>query len=177
MDSADLSGCVTAFELTGQDELAACYRHLARHRRGIFALTATFEPFGLGPLEAMASGLPAVVTQNGGPSESLRDEEGQYGLLVDPDDPDSVAAALTRLAGDDDLWRAMQGAGSRRITDRYTWTRTAAGYMGVFEELAHDVGPPEVGLRPPNGEGGVEWLEKLYFGDGAGAGNGRRGEA
>ncbi|MCL7454734.1 MAG: glycosyltransferase, partial [Anaerolineae bacterium] len=65
-----LWGKVSAFSLNSQQELASAYRYLSK-RRSVFALTALYEPFGLAPLEAMAAGLPAIVTQNGGPSESL----------------------------------------------------------------------------------------------------------
>ena len=84
LDEHALWPCLTGFDLNSQAELAACYRYLAQHRRGIFCLTASYEPFGLAPLEAMAAGLPVVVTQNGGPTESLRDKHGTYGILVDP---------------------------------------------------------------------------------------------
>jgi sucrose-phosphate synthase len=92
---------VSAFDLNSQEELAACYRFVGRSKRGIFALTAAYEPFGLAPLEAMAAGLPAVVTRNGGPRESLQDEGGVYGILVDPEDPHDIARGLRELVLDE----------------------------------------------------------------------------
>ena len=70
VEENNLWGKITAFSLNSQQALAAGYRYLAQ-RQSIFCLTALYEPFGLAPLEAMAAGLPAVVTKNGGPSESL----------------------------------------------------------------------------------------------------------
>ena len=114
-----LQGCVSAFDLNSQEELAACYRYLSRSRRGIFALTSVYEPFGLAPLEAMAAGLPAVVTRNGGPQESLQDNGGAYGVLVDPEDPGDIARGLLKLA-------RMNPAGGRSRTAAAggSWTAT-----------------------------------------------------
>jgi sucrose-phosphate synthase len=133
-EAASLWGKLSAFSLASQTELAAAYRHL-RARRSVFALTALYEPFGLAPLEAMASGLPTVVTRNGGPSESLYDEiNGQeFGVLVDPADPDDIASGLLRLVTSADEWETLNRAGRERVLARYTWERTAEGYLSVVQ--------------------------------------------
>jgi sucrose-phosphate synthase len=135
-DEYDLWGKVSAFSLASQQELASAYRHLAG-RRSVFGLTALYEPFGLAPLEAMAAGLPAVVTRNGGPSESLYDAEtGQeYGVLVDPTDAGDIATGLLRLVGPEGEWSRFRDAGRARVLARYTWERTAAGYLKVLEKV------------------------------------------
>ncbi len=135
-EAYNLWGKISVFSLKSQTELAAAYRHL-RARRSVFALTAHYEPFGLAPLEAMAAGLPAVVTRNGGPGESLRDEATgrEFGVLVDPTNPADVAAGLLRLVGTDNEWKTFQRAGRERVLTRYTWERTAAGYLAVVEEI------------------------------------------
>jgi sucrose-phosphate synthase len=161
-----LQGCVSAFDLNSQEELAACYRYLALHRRGIFALSSTYEPFGLAPLEAMAAGLPAVVTRNGGPKESLRDEGGEYGVLIDPDDPLRIAEGILELARDESRRQEMAARGHRRVLDRYTWRRTAEGYL---RELTAILGEPGAGSgKPSAAAGGSErdWLERAYFENG-----------
>ena len=53
------------------------------------------EPFGLATLEAMASGRSVVATRVGGPPEFVTPESG---VLVDPEDEDSLVAALSRAA-------------------------------------------------------------------------------
>jgi sucrose-phosphate synthase len=128
--SAAMEGSVAAFALPGQDRLAAAYRYLAE-RRSVFCLTALYEPFGLAPLEAAAAGLPLVVTANGGPSESLVDADGEYGVLVDPADHVSVAAGLQRALGAE--WDELAARGRQRVLDRYTWDRTAEGYLAAIE--------------------------------------------
>lgn len=133
----NLWGKVSAFALQGQPALAAAYRYLAR-RGAVFALTALYEPFGLAPLEAAAAGLPLVVTENGGPSESLRDDEKEYGVLVNPEDPDNIADGLLRLLTSAETRDTFARRGRQRVLDRYTWDRTAEGYLAAIRGIVDD---------------------------------------
>jgi sucrose-phosphate synthase len=144
-DRHGLWGKLVTVSLEGQDELAATYRHLAQ-RHSIFCLPARHEPFGLAPLEAMAAGLPVVATRFGGPSESMVDEKGEYGVLVNPEVADELAAGLLRLLRDEKQWVQFQRAGHRRVLDRYTWERTAEGYAAVCRELTE--APLRTGGQP-----------------------------
>ena len=126
-----LRGEVSMFALRGQGALAAGYRYFAG-LRSVFALTARYEPFGLAPLEAMAAGLPAVVTKFGGPSESLRSSDEEYGILVDPNDRIEVGAGLFSLVDNRDRWQRYAEAGYERVLSRYTWERTAEGYLAAI---------------------------------------------
>ena len=137
VQSHNLWGKIATFALRGQPALAAAYRFLAK-RGSVFALTALYEPFGLAPLEAAAAGLPVVVTQNGGPSESLRDAEIEYGVLVDPTDPADIARGLLRLLCDPATWAGFAQRGRQRVLDRYTWGRTAQGYLALIEAIVAD---------------------------------------
>jgi sucrose-phosphate synthase len=134
-----LHGQVSMFALRGQGQLAAGYRLFAK-QRSVFALTALYEPFGLAPLEAIAAGLPAVVTKFGGPSESLREGDEAYGLLVDPNDPEESSAALLSLASKPDRWQQYAEAGYRRVRTHYVWQRTAEGYLDL---IARAVAEPD----------------------------------
>ena len=131
IDNQDMSGQVSMFAIQGQQELGAAYRYFAG-KRSIFALTALYEPFGLAPLEAMAAGMPAVVTKFGGPSESLLEGDREFGVLVDPTEPQEVSAAFYNLVADPDRWQEMAQAGYSRVRDRYIWQRTAEGYVEVI---------------------------------------------
>ncbi|MBN1318057.1 MAG: glycosyltransferase, partial [Anaerolineales bacterium] len=137
-DEHKLWGKIATVSLEGQEELAATYRHLAK-RRSIFCLPTHHEPFGLAPLEAMASGLPVVATRFGGPSETMKDDAGEYGVLADPDNPDELATALFSIIGDKTMWEKFHQAGYQRVLDRYTWTKTAEGYLNVCRRLAGQV--------------------------------------
>jgi glycogen synthase len=69
------------------------------------------EPFGLVPVEAMACGTPVVATGVGGSAEFLTD--GENCLLVPPGDPEELAAAIERLAGDPELRDRLVAGGLR----------------------------------------------------------------
>jgi sucrose-phosphate synthase len=85
----------------------------------------------------MAAGLPAAVTRRGGPSESLYEGATgrEYGVLMEPTDAGDIAAGLLRLVGKDNQWETFQQAGRERVLARYTWERTAAGYLAVIEGM------------------------------------------
>jgi sucrose-phosphate synthase len=172
VEENSLWGKVSAFGLQGQPALAATYRFLAE-RGSVFALTAHYEPFGLAPLEAAAAGLPVVVTQNGGPSESLREGDTEYGVLVDPADPEDIARGLERVLGDEETWEQFARLGRQRVLDRYTWERTAQNYLITIEQIA---AKPEArrpdSLLPiheyfqdpqPENDVSTEELSQLYF--------------
>ena len=173
VESANLWGKVSAFGLQGQPALAAAYRYLVK-RRSVFALTSLYEPFGLAPLEAMACGLPVVVTQNGGPSESLQDSSQEFGVLVDPSNPVSIARGLERLILNPETWRSFSERGRQRVIDHYTWERTAAGYLSAIQRLlAKSEVPPSRDLLPipsyfldpkPEKDIPLTELERLYWG-------------
>jgi glycosyltransferase involved in cell wall biosynthesis len=68
------------------------------------------EPFGLVPIEAMACGTPVVATGVGGSSEFLVDE--QNCLVFVPEDHVALAAAVERLARDEQLRRTVTAGGA-----------------------------------------------------------------
>ncbi len=81
----------------------------------IHVVPSRAEPFGLVTLEAMASARAVVATRAGGSPEIVRD--GVDGLLVPPDDPAALAAALARLL-DDPRLRSWLGNNARRRVRR-----------------------------------------------------------
>lgn len=173
MQRNGLWGKISAFALRGQPALAAAYRFLAK-RRSVFALTAHYEPFGLAPLEAAAAGLPVVVTQNGGPSESLRDSDQEYGILVDPADPTDIARGLERVICNGRAWETFAQRGRQRVLERYTWQRTAEGYLNLIQQIVADPKArrpgPQLPIHPyfrdpgPTTDISLEELSVLYFG-------------
>jgi sucrose-phosphate synthase len=168
----NLWGKISAFALQGQTTLAAAYRFFAG-RGSVFALTALYEPFGLAPLEAAAAGLPVVVTQNGGPSESLQEGDQQFGVLVDPQSPADIARGLQSVLSDPQAWRSFSILGRQRVLDRYTWERTAHGYLTTIEDiLANPTAFSSQERLPihayflhpsPENEISLETLRRLYF--------------
>ncbi|MBV8055274.1 MAG: glycosyltransferase family 4 protein [Deltaproteobacteria bacterium] len=71
------------------------------------------EPFGIAFIEAMHAGLPVVTTAAGGPAEIIDDS---CGVLVQPNDPASLAAQLETLVKNEGLRRQLGAAGVRQAT-------------------------------------------------------------
>ena len=85
------------------------------------------EPFGRVPFEAAIAGKPAVVTRVGAIPELLVD--GESALIVEPDEPPEMAAAVIRLLSDPELAEAVV-AGAREIIDsRLTPEHSLAGFQ------------------------------------------------
>jgi L-malate glycosyltransferase len=96
----------------------------------IFALSSVNEGLPISLLEAMAAGLPQVVTAVGGMGEAM--ELSRAGVAVPPQDPEAFAAAILRFHGDE-AWR-LECAARARETYRahFTPERMAADYMALY---------------------------------------------
>ncbi|MFI0468995.1 glycosyltransferase [Saccharopolyspora sp. 5N102] len=91
-----------------------------------------YEPFGIVPLEAMACGVPPVVTAVGGHLDTVIDRA--TGLHVPPRDPRAVARAIRELLAHPD-WRAELGeSGAELVRGRYGWNRLARETAAVYEQ-------------------------------------------
>jgi UDP-glucose:(heptosyl)LPS alpha-1,3-glucosyltransferase len=91
-----------------------------------------YDTFGNVPLEAMASGLPVVVTESCGMSELITN--GVDGLILkDPADVEALATALMRLS-DRDFCEGL-GRKARETAERQSWDTVADRTLNVYEEL------------------------------------------
>jgi glycosyltransferase involved in cell wall biosynthesis len=99
----------------------------------LFLLPSRAENFPIAILEAMASGLPVVSTRVGGVPELVTD--GETGLLVEPDDPAALAAAIDRLAGDAELRRTFGERGAGRAKEEFGAADTAKRMVRLYEQL------------------------------------------
>jgi glycosyltransferase involved in cell wall biosynthesis len=98
----------------------------------VFALPSLWEGLPIALLEAMASGLPVVATPVGGIPEVIRN--GKNGLLVPPEDPVALAAALRRIRHDAVLAEVLGREGRETVRERYTHRRLAEHVMEVYRE-------------------------------------------
>jgi D-inositol-3-phosphate glycosyltransferase len=101
-----------------------------------------YEPFGIVPLEAMACGVPVVVSAVGGLVDSVVD--GVTGLHVPPRRPDCLSVALRSLLADPERRGSLGAAGVRRARSRYGWDRIADATLEAYTSLERN--------RQPQGE-------------------------
>ena len=87
------------------------------------------EGFGIPALEAMSAGVPVVVSNRG----ALPEVVGDAGLLIDPDDIESLAAAMERIIGDAELRAACARRGLERAR-QFTWAQTARDVRRAYED-------------------------------------------
>jgi glycosyltransferase involved in cell wall biosynthesis len=96
----------------------------------LFVLPSRYEGLPLALLEAMAAGIPIVAADVGAVSEAV--VAGTSGLLVPPDDPPALAAAIRQLL-DDEAARKRLGAGAREAwRSQFTAERMQESYLDVF---------------------------------------------
>jgi alpha-maltose-1-phosphate synthase len=105
---------------------------LLSHAR-VFACPSVYEPLGIVNLEAMACGAAVVASRVGGIPEVVAD--GETGLLVPPDDPGALAAALNELVDDPGRAAAMGRAGRDRAVAEFGWATIAAQTAALYHEL------------------------------------------
>lgn len=94
------------------------------------AFVSLAEGFGFPPLEAMACGTPAVVSN----TTSLPEVVGDAGVLVDPADTDAIALALRRVLEDSQLRAGLRDRGLHRAR-AFTWDRTARDTLAVYRRV------------------------------------------
>ncbi|MBI4795527.1 MAG: glycosyltransferase family 4 protein [Deltaproteobacteria bacterium] len=86
-----------------------------------FVLPSHSEGVSLAVLEAMAAGLPVIVSAVGGLPEIVRHEEN--GLLIPPKDPQALARSLARLLENPDLARSLGQKAQEHIKEKYSLER------------------------------------------------------
>jgi phosphatidylinositol alpha-1,6-mannosyltransferase len=109
------TGPVAEAELPRLYNLAAVFVMVSRFIRR----KATIEGFGLVYLEAGASGLPVVAGTSGGVTDVVRDREN--GLLVDPESPAAIAAAVGFLLEHPDEARRLGERGRAQALEPANW--------------------------------------------------------
>ena len=132
IDRHDLYGKVTMPKHHQRHQVALIYQ-IAAATGGVFVNPALTEPFGLTLIEAAASGLPIVATEDGGPSDILGNCNN--GFLIDPLEPESIADALLKLLEDQTLWASYVENGLRGVREHYSWTAHANRYLNLLRPI------------------------------------------
>lgn len=89
-----------------------------------------YEGFGFPVIEAMHSGTPVVASR----TSSLPELVGSAGLLVDPNDVDAIADAMTQYSRNESLRQQMIAEGHRQAM-QFTWDKTALDTMQIFHTI------------------------------------------
>jgi glycosyltransferase involved in cell wall biosynthesis len=100
----------------------------------LLVLASRAETYGMVVTEAMARGLPVLATEVGGVGEALGHggDGSRPGLLVPPDNPAALGAALRRWLGDAELRARLRRAARDRRASLPRWPATASVLGGVL---------------------------------------------
>jgi glycosyltransferase involved in cell wall biosynthesis len=124
----------------GHGELPAFFR-----AGDLLVHAAVREQFGQVLIEAMACGLPVIAVDRGGPATIVEDPE--TGWLVEPDDPERLAAAISVAVNDATERRRRSRRARERAVARYSWQR-----LGMeLAELARRAGGRDFRSQPLSG--------------------------
>jgi glycosyltransferase involved in cell wall biosynthesis len=105
----------------------------------VYCMPSHGEPFGMTLLEAMASGVPVVTTDCGGPPHILHEAGGR---VVPMRDADRLARALVEIVSNTELQRSMGIYNRRRIEEEFDWSRSLDRMESVYERvLSQQAGP------------------------------------
>ncbi len=127
-----------------QSDMSAFYSSL-----DLLVSTSRQEGLPMAMLEGMASGLPVVATAVGEVPRVVQDR--QTGLLVAPESPSAIAAALGILLNDTELRKQYGVAGRQRVLDLFSADRMTADYVAVYRQaLSGRTGHVQ---QSPGGEG------------------------
>lgn len=138
IDNYNLYGRVAVPKTHQSDEVPAIYR-LAATSRGVFINPALTEPFGLTLLEAAASGLPVVATENGGPVDIIANCKN--GELVNPLDKSAITDALLKLLQNKKIWSQKAKNGIKGVRKHYSWKAHVKTYLKKVNELPDKFNP------------------------------------
>jgi glycosyltransferase involved in cell wall biosynthesis len=120
-----LEAWVRFVEAVPPDDLAALYNGAL-----LLTMPSFYEGFGFPALEAMQCGTPTVVADRA----SLPEVVGDAGMLINPDDPATLADAFRRIAQDPD-WRAQLSAAGLKQAARFQWDAAARITLGVYQQV------------------------------------------
>lgn len=132
VDRYDLFGSVAIPKNHEPADIPEFYQ-LAAQRKGLYVNPAFSESFGLTLIEAAASGLPVVSTENGGPKDIIAN--CRNGLLMNPADPAAIRGAIREALSNRKRWSQWARNGLRGVRDFYTWDAHVDRYLKVAKKV------------------------------------------
>lgn len=101
----------------------------------VFVQPSLWEGLSIALLEAMFAEVPVVATRVEGVVDAV--EDGHSALLVPPNDPGALAAALDRILADPQLAGELAAAGKRIAESKYTVEAMCGAYQQLIQDLSH----------------------------------------
>jgi sucrose-phosphate synthase len=139
IDRYNLYGKVAYPKTHIPSDIPDLYR-MAATQKGVFINPALTEPFGLTLLEAGATGLPIIATNDGGPRDIIANCKN--GVLVDPLDQQSMQDALLNGLSDPEQWAEWSENGIQGTRRHYAWSNHAKRYLRDLSNiLRHSPAP------------------------------------
>jgi sucrose-phosphate synthase len=132
IDKYDLYGRVAYPKHHSASDVPTLYR-LAAASGGLFVNPALTEPFGLTLIEAAATGLPMVATEDGGPRDIHK--HCRNGLLIDPLDSEGMGTALLEALSDRDRWQRWAQSGVEGAHRHYSWDSHVESYVKSVQAI------------------------------------------
>jgi sucrose-phosphate synthase len=130
IDKYDLYGHIAYPKHHKPDDVADIYRFAAK-TGGVFVNPALTEPFGLTLLEAAATGLPVVATNDGGPRDIL--DVCKSGTLIDPYDVDGIGRRLLEVMTDRKQRQTWSDNGLANV-EHFDWHHHVERYVTALRE-------------------------------------------
>ncbi len=124
-----LEDLVTTVSGVSDAELARLYAEAQ-----VAVVPSLYEGFSLPAIEAMSCGVPVVATTGGALPEVIG-TSGATGVLVEPDDPEALVAAIRELLDDEAMRERIGAAGRARAMERFTWQVTARGTAACYDAI------------------------------------------
>jgi colanic acid/amylovoran biosynthesis glycosyltransferase len=112
---------------------------------GIVAENGAVEAQGVVYLEAQATGLPVVGSNAGGVPDSLLD--GETGFLAEPENPESIASALSRLIADSDLRQKFGQNAKAFVESKFTERQMIEAYLSLYSKINEESAKANGGVR------------------------------
>ncbi len=144
IDRYNLYGKVAYPKSHTPQDIPELYR-LAESLRGVFINPALTEPFGLTLLEAGATGLPIIATNDGGPRDIIAN--CRNGLLVDPLDREEIEHALLRALTEPEQWNEWSANGLSGTREHYSWANHARRYLRDLTDILEHETAAELALE------------------------------
>ncbi len=106
-------------------------KSLVYNLASVFVYPSFFEGFGFPPLEAMACGVPVIISN----TSSLPEVVGESAVMINPDKPDEIRIALEQILGNSDFRKKIIMKGKKQA-EKFSWRKNAESVKKELDKMA-----------------------------------------